>query len=140
MGLFRPHLTTALPIPKSTLTSLRASRVMASTSTPSTTRSVSAATTSRWLSGGTESRRPVTMRAERPEEEPDNQERYVRRAHDQIVKVGYGERFPQYRCHWHRDDDRSGNRCGDHVEDAAGRAKWDSDPRRSLRRGVRPAG
>src|SRR5271156_2806880 len=54
MALFRRHLTTPRPIRRSTSTSSRASHVMASTSTPSTTRSVSADTTSRWPSGGTE--------------------------------------------------------------------------------------
>src|SRR5271163_3363955 len=54
MALFRRHLTTPRPIRRSTSTSSRASHVMASTSTPSTTRSVSADTTSRWPSDGTE--------------------------------------------------------------------------------------
>src|SRR5882757_7088528 len=54
MALFRRHLTTPRPIPRSTSTSSRASHVMASTTTPSTTRSGSADTTSRWPSGGTE--------------------------------------------------------------------------------------
>jgi len=93
MALFRRHLTTSPPTPRSTSTSSRASHVMASTSTPSTTRSVSAATTSRWPSDGTE------------------RERHVHRAHDHIVKVGYGERIPRHRCHRRRDDDRSCNRC-----------------------------
>src|SRR5690349_6251079 len=57
MALFRRHLTTPPLIRRSTSTSSRASHVMASTSTPSTTRSVSAATTSRWPSGGTDSKK-----------------------------------------------------------------------------------
>src|SRR5271168_3083874 len=54
MGLYRRHSTTPRPIPRSTSTSSRASHVMASSSTPSTTRSVLADTTSRWPSDATE--------------------------------------------------------------------------------------
>src|ERR1700744_2814796 len=129
MALFRRHLTTPRPIRRSPPTSSRASHVMASTSTPSTTRSVSADTTSRWLSGGTEqgiSRRCGPQKVQGGAGK--NKEGRVRRAHDHTVKVGYGERFPQHRRHRRRHDDCPGNRRGDYVEVVAGRAKWHPDP------------
>src|ERR1700722_14829615 len=126
MASYRRHLTITPPIPRSTSTSSRASHVMATTNTPSTTRSDSADTTSRWSSGATEHER---KRAQA-----------LAKNNVHIVKVGYGERFPRYRRHRHCHDDGRGDRRGDHVEVAAGRAEWDPAPRRPIRRGVRPAG
>ncbi len=64
-GVIPPTLNYTPPIPRSTSTSSRASHVMATTSTPSTTRSDSADTTSRWSSGGTEQAMSDKERKER---------------------------------------------------------------------------
>src|SRR6201997_2935309 len=144
MASYRRHLTITRPIPRSTSTSSRASHVMATTNTPSTTRSALADTTSRWSLGGTEQRRPATMRAAKGPRRSRTSKKGSGRGplgnYVNIAIVGYGERFPQHRRHRHCHDDRPGDRGGAHVEFAPGGQKGFSYAGPPVCGGVPPAG